>query len=140
MPPVPPDRTASWGHRVGPVPRGTSRGYSGYSEPFSNFGDPKTVSISLKAGHYIVTGRMSPYNNSSSSFNAPFCTLSPIGGTGTGGDLATVAVPPSAETTISLQGAIMLPVDDGVKMTCPGEPELTYGRAHIQAVKVDSLS
>jgi hypothetical protein len=118
---------------------GTSRGFWAYNENFAGLGQPKTVKLTLKAGLYMVNSRMSA-GSSTGATVTPFCNLGPIGGLGGGGDLAAVAVPPATETSLSLQGAITLPVDDGVQMQCTAESGINFGRAHIQAIKVDSFN
>lgn len=120
-------------------PSGTSRGFWAYSEPFSSAGQGKSVTLPLKAGLYIVTGRMSPFNAGAGLHN-PFCQVGPLGGMGGGGDLASIAIPPGAETSLTLLGAVTLPVDDAVQMSCTGESEVSYGRARLQAIKVDSFN
>jgi hypothetical protein len=132
--------TGGQGAPGGTGPSGTSRAFSATDDNFAASGDPKTISVNLPAGSYVVTSRMGAFDGHASSRRNPFCNLAVIGGLGSGGDIAFVGISAMEETTISLQDTITLPVDDGVRMRCLSEPDVSYGRARIQAVRVDTLN
>jgi hypothetical protein len=132
--------TGSQGAAGGTGPSGTSRAFSASDDNFAAAGDLKTVSVNLPSGTYVVSSRMGAFNGHASTDRNPFCDLAVIGGAGSGGDIGFVDITAMQETSISLQGTITLPVDDGVRMRCLGEPNVSYGRARIQAIKVDALN
>lgn len=120
-------------------PGPTPVAYSAIDETFSGGGNAKVLDLALPAGLYLVNARMSPFSSASTTLNA-HCSLHVIGGSGSGGDGAFVTVVGGKETSISLQGAMTLPVSDGVRFECDATSQISYGRARIQALKVGSIN
>ena len=120
-------------------PGPTPVAYSILDDGFSTAGTAKVVDLALPAGLYLVNARMSPFSAAVTSLSS-HCSLHVIGGSGGGGDGSFVTIVGGKETSISLQGAVTLPVNDGVRFECDALAQVSYGRARIQALKVGSIN
>jgi hypothetical protein len=135
---------------VGPRgPAGTSSGYMGGAGDFADAlpgNAAPAASLSLPAGKFLVTGVVDAMNvlgflpGATPAPAVGSCTLD-AGGT-SWSPVTVHSVPVGAFVSVSVQAAITLsePAIATINCTLAGGSSLRYGRGHLQAVQVDTLS
>jgi hypothetical protein len=134
---------------AGPPGASDVHGYFGGTHEFTNVAAGETqaaASLSLPAGKYLVSGAVDAINISLSG--APAQTLVGIcflHGAGTDwGPLTAHTVPEGAFVPVSVQAAITLSEPAEVTIDCrlsgSAGDSLRYGRGHLQAQQVDTLT